>query len=88
MQTIYKYPIEVTDNQHINIPRDGKILTVQVQGGQPCLWVLVDPDNDPEDRHIEVFGTGHPISDDERDYIGTFQMHGGALIFHVFELST
>ena len=79
MQTIYKYTIEVTDDQKIEMPKGAQILTVQVQGNEVCLWALVDPDLKKELRHIEVFGTGHNVSDDERTYIGTFQLHGAKI---------
>jgi hypothetical protein len=32
-----------------------------------------------------VYGTGHPVVDEPRKYVGTFQMRGGLLVFHVFE---
>ena len=31
-------------------------------------------------------GTGNPMPDEPGEYIATFQMHGGALVFHAFEL--
>lgn len=36
---------------------------------------------------IRIFGTGHTIQDADRlEYIGTIQMCGGALVFHVFKV--
>lgn len=86
MKTIYKYAIDVTDEQIVKLPANARILTVQVQGGTPCIWALVDTNEVLiEDVTIRVHGTGHPIDDsDNLDYIGTFQMHGGSLVFHVF----
>lgn len=66
------------------MPQSAEILTAQMQGDQLCLWALVDPDAKMEKRIILVFGTGHTIDTVGR-YIATFQMGGGALIFHVFE---
>lgn len=35
-------------------------------------------------RHFRIKGTGH-AADDIGDYIGTFQLNGGSLVFHLFE---
>lgn len=87
--TIWKYELEITDSQVIKMPKFATILTVQMQGVTPCLWALVDPSNPPiEGREIQIFGTGHPIENEigmDRKYIGTIQLHGGSLVFHVFE---
>lgn len=82
MKRIYKYPLTVTDNQTVPMPKGAEILTVQVQGGTPCLWAMVDLREPEEDRRILTYGTGH-IVDLEGRYIGTYQM--SALVFHVFE---
>ncbi len=39
-----------------------------------------------EERTILIIGTGHDISGPEGEYVGTYQLHDGNLIFHVFEL--
>lgn len=83
--TIWKYELEVTDKQWVNMPEGAKILTVQIQNGRPCLWAIVNPKNKPEERVIETYGTGNPFKEFERSYIGTYQLQGGSLVFHVFE---
>jgi len=86
MKTIYKYPIKGVGAQAIPMPEGAKILTVQVQGDTPCLWALVEVDAPPRDRVILVYGTSHPADEAEAErYIGTFQLSGGPLVFHVFE---
>lgn len=50
-QRIYKYELQVTDNQNIMLPIGSKILTVQNQNEKACLWALVDPNNETEGRH-------------------------------------
>jgi hypothetical protein len=87
-QTIWKYKLDIIGCRNISMPIGAEILTVQVQDGGPCLWALVDPKAETEIRTIEMFGTGHPVLSDmgtSRKYISTFQMHGGELVFHVFE---
>lgn len=83
--TIYKYPLETTDEQKIEMPKGANILTVQVQNGTPCLWALVNPENRPEQRIISIFGTGNPIKPANIVYIGTYQLMEGKLVLHVFE---
>lgn len=85
MKTVWKYKLRLTDTQTIEVPKGGEILSAQSQYGDICLWVLLDPDSAKERREIEIYGTGNPIHDAERKFIGTVQLHGGSLVFHVFE---
>ena len=90
-KTIWKFELEIADKQTIEMPVNAEILTVQTQNEIPCLWALVDPDDPKEDRVIKIFGTGHPIVYDagvDRKYIGTYQLRGGSLVFHVFEYTS
>lgn len=82
--TIYKYPLLILDEQEIEMPMGARIMTVQMQNGQPCLWAHVHPGNTLEKRKILIRGTGHPAND-VGCYISTFQMKGGELVFHAFE---
>ena len=86
MKTIYKYPIEVTDEQTLTLPVNAQILTVQTQWDSPCLWAMIDPEEkQTEQVAIRVYGTGQPVSDSENlTYIGTVQMLSGQLVFHIF----
>lgn len=83
--TIWKFPINVVGEQDVLLPFGADILTAQVQGTAPYLWARVSTINSPEPRRIYVRGTGHQMTGDEGRYISTFRLHGGALVFHVFE---
>lgn len=84
---IWKYPLEVIDRQAITMPPGAKLLTVQMQYGKCCLWALVDETkNDTAARRIAIYGTGNPMPDSPGEYIATFQMLNGKLVFHAFEL--
>lgn len=90
MITIYKYPLIVTDEQEISMPLGAEILTVQTQNGIPCLWAKVDTSRPVDVRGIQMYGTGHPMESGAGEgevgkYVGTFQLHGGSLVFHVFD---
>lgn len=86
MKTIWKYELPYEDNFSIQMPKAAKILDVQVQHEKPCIWALVDDYADTETRTFFLFGTGHPVKPFNVKYIGTFQMKGGALVYHLFEL--
>lgn len=84
-KTIYKYPFRVDDTFRLALPAGAQVLTVQTQYNEPCLWAEVDLEKPIETRTFEVRGTGHPMDGTEGRYINTFQLHNGALVFHVFE---
>ncbi len=87
MKTVWKYSIPVADLVCIEVPKGGKPLCVQVQHETACVWILVDTYQPHVTRQFRVLGTGHDIHPDGAgDYIGSFQLAGGALVFHLFDL--
>jgi hypothetical protein len=85
MMSIWKFPLAVVDDQIIEMPR-GQFLTIATQGGMPQLWALVDTDSKKTKRRLRTYGTGHPVDGDIGAFLGTYQLDGGALVFHVFEV--
>lgn len=83
-KTIWKFRLEVTDTQTVEMPIGAKILDAQMQHGELMLWALVDPAAPKEPRSIIIHGTGHPVGN-IGEHIATFQMNGGSLVFHAFE---
>lgn len=84
-RSIWKYELNVTDEQLIEIPTGAEILAVQVQHSVPCLWARVDPNATKVKRRILTHGTGHTLSAITGVYIDSYQLNGGDLVFHVFE---
>lgn len=87
-QTIWKFPLEITDAQRIKMPQGAEILTAQFQGETLCLWALVNPERPTNERVIEIFGTGNPVWVDmgvSRKFIATAQQPDTPLVWHVFE---
>lgn len=83
---IFKYKLEITDHQTIEMPFNASILTVQMQNGSPRLWAIVDETSTSWQKYyFRTYGTGHDLDDDyeTQDYIGTYQVQG--LVFHVFK---
>jgi hypothetical protein len=85
---VYKYQVSANDYFELELPIGAQVLTVDVQYATVCLWAIVDPNAKTETRRFRVAGTGHDIVEppSKLDYIGTFQLHGGMLVFHVFEV--
>jgi len=83
---IFKYPLKVTDRQHIAMPLNTELLGVQVQHGQPVLYAIVNDARAKHNYEIITVGTGQelPAGLEADDYVGTYQLEGGDLVFHVF----
>jgi hypothetical protein len=84
---ILKWTLTVTDLQTLHIHKGAKLLKVQAQDGIPQLWALVDEMEPIVPRNFATYGTGNLIHDGPGEYVGTYGIHGGYLIFHVFELA-
>ena len=93
LKQIWKYPWPATNRMgpdkvaKFQMPKGAKTLTVQNQNGWPQFWALVSPNEPMVEREFHLFGTGHDLNDDidPNAYVGTFQMHDGQLVLHVFE---
>ena len=85
MKSIWKFPLDIMDEQKVFMPEDSLILSVQVQNGVPCIWAMVDTGKPKIDRTFVIVGTGQLCDMDSLEFIGTFQMFEGNLVFHLFE---
>lgn len=85
MRRVFKFPLAVTDDQTVGMPIGAEILCVQVQDSIPCMWALCDPSEKLVQRRFLTHGTGHALLLDDARYVGTYQLDGGMLVFHVFE---
>lgn len=83
---IYKWKLEMTDRQTLMLPVGAKLLDVQMQKEDCCLWALCDDNAKKEPRHIAIYGTGNPFQVENSNYLSTFQMPKRGLVFHVFEV--
>ena len=86
-QTIWKFTKSFTaDSEEIEMPKGAKILTIAMQHKHLRIWAMVDPTQDKVPRLIHIVGTGHDLSTRIMgEYIGSFPLDGGPLIFHVFD---
>ena len=81
MKTIYKYI--VTGRNDIQMPLFAKILHVNMQGKDFCIWALVDTEAELEARTFEVVGTGWEL-DENMFYIGT--CFENDFVWHIMEI--
>ena len=88
MLRVFKYPIPFGDYFKLPLPNGAKVLTVDVQYGQPTLWALVNPNHKTKDRLFRFAGNGHDIEESlsRLEFVASFQMQNG-LMFHVFEVN-
>lgn len=84
MRTIWKYALVVSAEQHLDIPKGAKLLTVDAQDGVPCLWAQVDPEAEKVVVRLLTVGTGHEFSGWEGEYIGTYQLPAVKFVGHVY----
>jgi hypothetical protein len=94
MKTIWKFSTlpggDFKEKFTLQMPKGAEILTIQTdqKNNHPTIWAIVDPEAEVEDRHFELYGTGHTIDDNmwiKRKYIGTYQYQKGEFVGHVFE---
>lgn len=84
---IYKYNLQVTDEQVIELPEDAEILHVDCQdpsGRTIQLWAKVGVTTPTASRRFIILGTGQPVPEDAI-YIGSVLCAGGALVWHIFQ---
>ncbi len=81
--TVWKFELVIRDYQDIEMPAGSELLSVQMQDGGAMLWARVDASKKKITRRIDIRGTGHLEAGGI--YVGTIQMAGGALVWHVFD---
>lgn len=84
MKTIFKYHLSITEEQVLEVPRSFKPLCVQLQNGAIQVWGEVDPHSDILHLPFFVVGTGGVVPPEATHYVGTVQMMGGNLVWHVY----
>ena len=94
---IYKYPLMREQECYvITMPFKAKVLSFQVQRGVPCIWAKIDLHLDSQynsvKRYFFLLGIGDLFPKIGRldtscylEFVGTIQVMGGSLVFHLFE---
>jgi hypothetical protein len=90
-RVIWKYEL-TQEKTPLRLPFDATVLSVQVQHARVVLWVEVateDADSDKRfTRAFQLRPTGIPYDTEPGEaFVGTVQLEGSALVYHVFEVS-
>lgn len=81
---IYKFPAQFPLTV-LDLPLNATVLSFQVQGETPVIWVLGDFDQPyRENREFIYVGTGHELPEQNLDFIGTIQVD--VFVWHLFEI--
>jgi len=83
MKPIWKFALEVADEQTLTLPIGAKPLCVHLQRGTPCVWFEVNPEIATEEAKIYTVGTGH-WPPGNAQYIGSYQHLEGYFVGHVY----
>lgn len=83
MSTIWKFRLDITDVQAIEMPAGARILSLGLQLNSPTIWAVVNPYASRGYRRFRVYGTGYPFVSTAAQFIGTVQ--NGGLVWHVFD---
>jgi hypothetical protein len=85
MLKIFRYILEITDDQEISIPSGAayNIIHVAEKHGNLCVWVMVNPNAKEKPVRFLVRGTGHGFTGEEGKHVGSVVMKNG-LVWHVF----
>lgn len=85
-RAIFKWTLQLEDEQVLSVPVGTKLLSVQMQHGSPQVWgICFSPASSMKKITVFIHGTGHPITREVLGrFLGTFQMKDGTLVFHVF----
>lgn len=82
---IWKFVLDATTYQRLELPKGTKCLSVHTQSGQICMWAEVDVmEKEKQPFDIFIFGTGHDLLPARGDFLGTCLMAGGSLVWHVY----
>lgn len=90
MKQIWKWPIEVLDEQVIEVPASTKFLTAQVQDESICVWgeVSIGHPTFAVKRRIRIIGTGNPMPSVDMlrfGYLATVQdVPFPGLVWHIY----
>jgi hypothetical protein len=88
VRAVYRTRIPVDDAAH-DLVLTGPILHVATRELTAVeVWHLHDDTVPSSTTRVRVFGTGHPLSSDAGVWVGTAIVPGGAVVWHLFKVSS
>lgn len=81
--TVWKYPLELTDVQTLEVPRGARFLSAgKDPAGQLCVWVFVELISAKITRTVRIVGTGNPTDANRHSFLAS--VVDGPFVWHVF----
>lgn len=87
MNAIWKFQLDVLRVQNVPMPKSARLVHVAAQFEKPCVWAIVNPEEEMEGRQIGILTTGELYRESDCIYIGSFMLDGGSFVGHVVEPS-
>ena len=84
MKRIWKFELQWTDEQRIEMPSGAEIVSVAFQDDTLCIWAIIDPAMWTEYRTFVIVGTGREIPRGMiLSHLATVQQP--PMVWHIFE---
>ena len=86
MKAIYKYKLNLVDEQTIPSPRYSTVLSAIAQHDVIVAYALVDTAmTETHDKTFRIVGTGHHLKDHAKwQYLATVATNSDLFVWHVF----
>lgn len=68
----------------LRLPKGASPLSLHMQFGYPTVWWMVDPEAEVVKHSVVVVPTGARFDPRVGSYVGSWQEHGGILVWHLF----
>ncbi len=81
-RAVWKFEMDVGTHA-LTMPTGARLLRAAEQSGRAFVWAEVDPDAATVERIVFVVGTGWPFVGGE--YVDSFDMADGTLVFHLYD---
>lgn len=84
---VWKVELAILGDQSFQMPKGSEIIEVREQAEMGCMWFRFDDaqKGNLEARTFSTRGTRWDFDGTEGNYVGSYHLSGGALVFHVFE---
>ncbi len=88
MRAVWKFDL---DQEVFNVPPGSKIIHIEEQHGNLCMWMEVDAvcaAGQFVQRIFRVYGTGQTLDTPAGmriEHVGSAVCHGGSFVWHVYE---
>jgi 3-polyprenyl-4-hydroxybenzoate decarboxylase len=81
---IWKIQLKKERTQLVKMPQISEIMDIQMQGGNPVMWFLTNPESKEIEVKINMYGTGWETHEraSKDEYLSTVQ--DGKFVWHFF----